>query len=63
VFGELLEGALPLMSDVFGNYVVQKFFEHGSAEQRRQLADRMRGHVEVRVRALALRRRTEQRRA
>jgi hypothetical protein len=30
VFQELLPHALELMTDVFGNYVIQKFFEHGS---------------------------------
>lgn len=30
VFDEILPCALKLMTDVFGNYVIQKFFEHGS---------------------------------
>ncbi len=30
VFQELLPHALQLMTDVFGNYVIQKFFEHGT---------------------------------
>ncbi len=29
VFNEILPSALVLMVDVFGNYVIQKFFEHG----------------------------------
>jgi hypothetical protein len=29
VFEEVLPNALQLMTDVFGNYVLQKFFEHG----------------------------------
>ncbi|KAJ9076311.1 mRNA binding protein puf3 [Entomophthora muscae] len=29
VFDEILPNALQLMTDVFGNYVIQKFFEHG----------------------------------
>jgi len=29
VFKEILPSALRLMTDVFGNYVIQKFFEHG----------------------------------
>ena len=33
VFNEMLPSALRLMTDVFGNYVVQKFFEYGSTEQ------------------------------
>ena len=32
VFKEILPNALQLMVDVFGNYVIQKFFEHGSFE-------------------------------
>jgi len=34
-----------LTTDVFGNYVVQKFFEHGSSEQRRILAEQLVGQV------------------
>uniref|UniRef100_A0A3Q2VMM5 Pumilio RNA-binding family member 2 n=1 Tax=Haplochromis burtoni TaxID=8153 RepID=A0A3Q2VMM5_HAPBU len=30
VFGEILQAAYQLMTDVFGNYVIQKFFEVGS---------------------------------
>ena len=30
VFNEILPSALVLMVDVFGNYVIQKFFEHGT---------------------------------
>lgn len=33
------------MTDVFGNYVIQKFFEFGSNEQKQTLAQRLRGHV------------------
>lgn len=33
------------MTDVFGNYVVQKFFEFGTPEQKQMLAQRIRGHV------------------
>lgn len=29
VFDEILPNSLQLMTDVFGNYVIQKFFEHG----------------------------------
>uniref|UniRef100_A0A8C6TT97 Pumilio RNA-binding family member 2 n=1 Tax=Neogobius melanostomus TaxID=47308 RepID=A0A8C6TT97_9GOBI len=45
VFGEILQAAYQLMTDVFGNYVIQKFFEFGSAEQKHALATRIRGHV------------------
>ena len=31
VFEEILPSALQLMTDVFGNYVIQKFFEHGKS--------------------------------
>lgn len=31
VFEEVLPNALQLMTDVFGNYVLQKFFEHGKS--------------------------------
>ena len=34
-----------MMTDVFGNYVIQKFFEFGSPEQKQTLAQRVRGHV------------------
>lgn len=33
------------MTDVFGNYVVQKFFEHGNQTQKQQLANKMKGHI------------------
>lgn len=33
------------MTDVFGNYVVQKFFEHGNQLQKSILARQMEGHV------------------
>jgi len=36
---------LQLMQDIFGNYVIQKFFEHGDQTQKRLLANRMKGHV------------------
>jgi hypothetical protein len=32
---QVMPRALTLMTGVFGNYVIQKFFEHGTAEQRR----------------------------
>lgn len=34
-----------LMVDVFGNYVVQQLFEHGTMVQKRLLAGKMVGHV------------------
>ncbi|XP_043923495.1 pumilio homolog 2 isoform X3 [Protopterus annectens] len=48
VFSEILQAAYQLMTDVFGNYVIQKFFEvkiFGSADQKLALATRIRGHV------------------
>ena len=33
------------MTDVFGNYVIQKFFEHGNQAQKKMLANQMRNHV------------------
>jgi mRNA-binding protein PUF3 len=33
------------MTDVFGNYVIQKFFEHGNQVQKTILAEQMKGHI------------------
>lgn len=33
------------MTDVFGNYVIQKFFEHGNQSQKKVLANQMRNHI------------------
>jgi mRNA-binding protein PUF3 len=45
VFVELIPEASALMKDVFGNYVIQKFFEHGDQSQKRELAGKMKGQV------------------
>lgn len=47
VFEEILPSALSLMVDVFGNYVIQKFFENeiGTQAQKSALAKQMSGHV------------------
>ncbi|KAF4507473.1 hypothetical protein G6O67_003965 [Ophiocordyceps sinensis] len=45
VFREIEPNAVQLMKDVFGNYVVQKFFEHGNQVQKRVLAEKMKGKV------------------
>ena len=45
IFSEILAAAYGLMMDVFGNYVIQKFFEFGTTEQKQTLAQRVRGHV------------------
>lgn len=33
------------MTDVFGNYVIQKLFEHGNQVQKKVLAESMKHHV------------------
>ncbi|KAJ0747549.1 putative armadillo-like helical, pumilio domain-containing protein [Helianthus annuus] len=45
VINEIMPQAYSLMTAVFANYVVQKFFEHGSAPQIRELAEQLTGHV------------------
>ncbi|KAG9090435.1 mRNA binding protein puf3 [Ceratobasidium sp. 370] len=46
IFLELDPGSLLyLMTDAFGNHVVQKLFEFGSPEQRNRLAGVMEGHI------------------
>ena len=45
VFTEISLAAYSLMTDVFGNYVIQKFFEFGSPDQKMSLANRIKGHV------------------
>ena len=45
VFKEIEPNALQLMRDVFGNYVIQKFFEHGNQVQKKILAGVMKGKV------------------
>ena len=45
VFAELKPNIIPLMKDVFGNYVIQKFFEHGDQVQKKALAGMMMGKV------------------
>jgi pumilio RNA-binding family len=42
VFSEILTAAYGLMTDVFGNYVIQKFFEFGTPEQKTTLAQKVR---------------------
>lgn len=41
VFQEILASAYSLMTDVFGNYVIQKFFEFGTQEQKATLAQKV----------------------
>ena len=45
VFEEVLPVACNLMVDVYGNYVVQKFFDFGTDEQRIVLAGKLHGNV------------------
>ena len=45
VFGEILPDAYSLMTDVFGNYVIQKFFEFGTPDQKQTLATNVQGRV------------------
>ncbi|KAJ0749462.1 putative armadillo-like helical, pumilio domain-containing protein [Helianthus annuus] len=45
VFKEVLPSASRLITDVFGNYVIQKFFEYGTGEQRRELATQLEGQI------------------
>lgn len=45
VFDEVIQHTYSLMTDVFGNYVIQKFFEHGSTEQKNRLASAIKGNV------------------
>ncbi|ODN83409.1 hypothetical protein L202_01552 [Cryptococcus amylolentus CBS 6039] len=45
LFDEIYPNAYQLMTDVFGNYVTQKMFEHGDQLQKAALAKKMEGHV------------------
>ncbi len=45
VFEDILPHSYTLMEDVYGNYVIQKFFDHGAPEHVRILADHLRGHM------------------
>eukprot|EP01063_Lacrimia_lanifica_P008189 TRINITY_DN1529_c0_g2_i2.p1 TRINITY_DN1529_c0_g2~~TRINITY_DN1529_c0_g2_i2.p1 ORF type:complete len:650 (+),score=183.05 TRINITY_DN1529_c0_g2_i2:104-2053(+) len=45
LFEEVLPEVLDLMTDVFGNYVVQKLIEHGSPEQMDGILAAFEGHV------------------
>ncbi|KAG5642962.1 hypothetical protein DXG03_001844 [Asterophora parasitica] len=46
VFDEIVpSNTLQLIQDVFGNYVIQKLFEHGTQVQKTRLAQTMEGHI------------------
>lgn len=47
VFQEILASAYSLMTDVFGNYVIQKFFEFGTPEQKSTLAQKVNSNLEL----------------
>ena len=42
IFTEIQVAAYSLMTDVFGNYVIQKFFEYGSTDQKTALVQKVR---------------------
>ncbi|XP_040564967.1 pumilio homolog 1 isoform X2 [Lepeophtheirus salmonis] len=46
VFQEILLAAYALMTDVFGNYVIQKFFDFGTIDQKDALVQKLRSHVQ-----------------
>jgi len=45
IFTEMLPEVAQLISDVFGNYVIQKFFEHGDQGQKKALANKMKTRI------------------
>lgn len=45
IFDELTPEIYPLMNDKYGNYVIQKYFEFGSDEQKLVLVEKLQGNV------------------
>lgn len=45
VFEEIMVNANALMVDVFGNYVIQQLFQHGTMVQKKLLAAKMKDNV------------------
>jgi mRNA-binding protein PUF3 len=45
LFAEIMPNARQLMQDIYGNYVVQKLFEHGDQTQKKILANTLKGHI------------------
>ena len=45
MFQQIAPQAFPLMTDVFGNYVIQKILELGTDEQKWAIYDNMRGKI------------------
>ena len=58
IFDEISPSALSLMTDVFGNYVIQKFVEFGTEEHQRKIlmivlpTSKARGTLQTRVRGV-----------
>lgn len=45
LFREIFESPLELVTDIFGNYVLQKMLDHGNASQLTYAAERLKGNV------------------
>ena len=45
MFLEIKDNVLPLMRDMYGNYVIQKFFEYGDQPKKTFLFERMKGKI------------------
>lgn len=45
VFNEMIVNASQMMTDVFGNYIIQKLFEYGTLQQKKILATKMQRNV------------------
>lgn len=45
IFDEILPELYNIMTDIFGNYVIQKLFEHGDMWHKKTLAAKMKNHV------------------
>ena len=45
IFNELESNAMALAKDIFGNYVIQKLFDHCNQIQKKLLAQSMKGQV------------------
>ncbi|CAB3397776.1 unnamed protein product [Caenorhabditis bovis] len=46
IFDEVLENCVELVDDIFGNYVIQKFFEHGEPRHWYGLVSALRGKIQ-----------------
>ena len=45
VFNEIIVNANQMMTDVFGNYIIQNLFKYGTLVQKKALAQKMQGNV------------------